>query len=77
MIVCTRLILDDNAVAGANATVYRHYDNATRPALAHTTGLHSGVADFIFYTGAPLGRPDRLEAVVSYQGVVYRATVSP
>ncbi len=77
MIVCVRLILDGEAVAGANTMVYRHYHNETLPTISHTTGLYYGVAAFIFYTGGSRGRPNQLEAIASYRGVTYRATASP
>ncbi len=77
MIVCVRLILDGEAIAGANTRVYRHYHNETLPTISHTTGQYYGVVAFIFYTGGSWGRPNQLEAVASYQGVTYRAMASP
>ena len=77
MIVCVRLILDGEAIAGANTRVYRHYHNETLPTISHTTGLYYGAVAFIFYTGGSRGRPDQLEAIASYRGVTYRATALP
>ncbi len=74
-VACVRLILDGQAVAGANAIVYRHYDNETRPTITHTTA-NDGVAGFIFYIGpGSPGMPASLEAVVSYRGTTYRTTI--
>ncbi|MDQ5852944.1 MAG: hypothetical protein M3380_12935, partial [Chloroflexota bacterium] len=74
-VACVRLILDGQAAAGANAIVYRHYDNETRPTITHTTA-NDGVAGFIFYIGpGSPGMPASLEAVVSHRGTTYRTTI--
>jgi hypothetical protein len=78
MVVCVRLILEEGAVAGANAIAYRHYGSQTLPTIAHTTTPYYGVASFIFYVGpGSPGRPNAVEAIVSYQGTTYRAVAYP
>ncbi len=79
MVVCAWLILEGQPVQGANVTVYRHHQNGqTLPTLSHTTGYYYGIVSFICYVGpGSLGRPDYLEAIASYQGSVYRATIEP
>jgi hypothetical protein len=73
-VACLRLILGGQPVSGADAIVYRHYSNETRPTITHTTGK-DGVAGFIFYIGpGSPGMPTHLEAVVSYRGTTYRQT---
>ncbi len=79
MVVCAWLILEGEPVQGANITVYRHHETGrVLPTLNHTTGHYYGVVSFIFYVGPGfLGQPDYLEAVASYQGITYRATIVP
>ena len=74
-VACIRLIVQGEAAHGATAMVYRHYGEDTRPTIAQSTGPE-GVASFIFYTGpGSPGMPAQLEAVVSFKGVPYRATL--
>ncbi|MDP9314095.1 MAG: hypothetical protein M3R24_24985 [Chloroflexota bacterium] len=79
MVVCAWLILEGEPVQGANITVYRHHEaGRVLPTLSHTTGHYYGVVSFIFYVGpGGPGNPDYLEAVASYQGITYRATIVP
>lgn len=75
MTACLRLIVNGEAANGANAVIYRHYGGETRDTIPQSTGL-DGVASFIFYTGpGSPGRPDNLQAIVSYQGVTYGVTL--
>lgn len=76
-VACVRLILQQGPVSGANAVIYRRWGDETRPSNSQTTGK-DGAASFIFYAGAGSpGMPERIDAVVTYNGVTYSATVVP
>lgn len=72
-VACVRLILNGEAVNGANATVYRYIGDERRPSIPQSTGL-DGVASFIFYIrNLPQGTGVPVEAIVAYQGTTYVA----
>ncbi len=57
--------------------VDRIYGSERRPTRGQSTGV-DGVASFIFYTGAGSdGVPSLIEAVASYHGRAYQATLAP
>lgn len=76
-VACVRLILPQGPASGANAMVYRRWGDQTRSSNSQTTGK-DGTASFIFYVGAGSpGMPERIDAVVTYNGVTYTTTVVP
>jgi hypothetical protein len=77
MTVCVRLIVEGAAAVGVSVFVDRSYGSERRPTRGQSTGVE-GVASFIFYTGGGSdGVPSLLEAVASYRGMVYQATLAP
>jgi hypothetical protein len=76
-VACVRLILPQGPGSGASVMVYRRWGDETRPSNPQTTG-RDGSASFIFYAGAGSpGMPERIDAVATYDGVTYTATVVP
>ncbi len=72
-VACVRLILNGQAVRGANAVTYRYRGDERRPSIAQSTG-YDGVASFIFYIGEETpGARIPVEAVVTFRGNTYTA----
>ncbi len=70
-VACVRLIVNGNAVNGAQAMTYRYIGDERRPSIPQSTGF-DGVASFIFYIGEEASNVAiPVEAVVTYQGVTY------
>lgn len=72
-VACVRLIVNGEAVNGANAMTYRYIGNERRPSIPQSTG-QDGVASFIFYIKeeSPSARIP-VEADVTFRGTTYVA----